>query len=520
MGVRPIRRLSVSPLALCAGILLGAAVVTLGFSLRWPMVNDAPILNYIGWRITQGDVPYRDMFDVNMPGAYLFHALVALLPFDWDLSTAVANVVAVGIAAGLCWILAARVSGRVAGAFAAALCIILCLSQSAWGVIQRDFIMTIPVLGALVIGTAPGTTRLRHEWIAGVCFGLASTIKPQTLVIAVAYWSAVFLHRSHRLEAGPRVVIRFVVMGSGIIAAWIPILVWLGSTGGLTEFLGTILPFNARIYSQFNASVILDSRAGLFDTLVLPDLLKATGDRVLRLVVIAAAAYYVFFDRTSFVRLATSLAAVAGAALFFLQLKGWPYHLFPGLILGSAVLGDLLGDRGQGTQRSTFLLKAVIIGATMLTLYWAVHWLRPSVLDSELKIVRTRKVVDTLRPLVQAGQTVQIFDTAEGGLDVLLRLGLKLPTSMVYDFPLYLPMLGSSFDVEPAGRVRQRFVTELVQARPDYLLVYRYGFPRGGYERLDSIDALGRFVRDTYEIVADEPTYRILRRRDARAGLQ
>ena len=44
--------------------------------MGWPLVHDAPIMHYVAWRIAEGAVPYRDLFDMNFPGVYLLHLLV------------------------------------------------------------------------------------------------------------------------------------------------------------------------------------------------------------------------------------------------------------------------------------------------------------------------------------------------------------------------------------------------------------------------------------------------------------
>src|SRR5882724_1288474 len=48
-------------------------VVLLVLSLPWPLVQDAPVMHYIAWRIGEGDVPYRDLYDINQPGVYVLH---------------------------------------------------------------------------------------------------------------------------------------------------------------------------------------------------------------------------------------------------------------------------------------------------------------------------------------------------------------------------------------------------------------------------------------------------------------
>src|SRR5439155_765060 len=47
--------------------------VLLVLSLPWPLIQDAPVMHYIAWRIGEGDVPYRDLYDINQPGVYVLH---------------------------------------------------------------------------------------------------------------------------------------------------------------------------------------------------------------------------------------------------------------------------------------------------------------------------------------------------------------------------------------------------------------------------------------------------------------
>ncbi len=78
-----VRPVSSKPFALARWSPLGAfslLVIVLAWRSRaWPLVHDAPIMHYIGWRILHGAVPYRDLFDMNVPGVYVLHAaLIAL----------------------------------------------------------------------------------------------------------------------------------------------------------------------------------------------------------------------------------------------------------------------------------------------------------------------------------------------------------------------------------------------------------------------------------------------------------
>ena len=57
-------------------VVLSLAVLAGALAWRsrgWPMIHDAPLMHYIAWRIGEGAVPYRDLFDMNFPGVYLLH---------------------------------------------------------------------------------------------------------------------------------------------------------------------------------------------------------------------------------------------------------------------------------------------------------------------------------------------------------------------------------------------------------------------------------------------------------------
>ena len=57
-------------------ILAASAALALYLGWRswgWPLIHDAPLMHYIAWLMAQGAVPYRDVFDMNVPGVYLLH---------------------------------------------------------------------------------------------------------------------------------------------------------------------------------------------------------------------------------------------------------------------------------------------------------------------------------------------------------------------------------------------------------------------------------------------------------------
>ena len=72
-------------------------------SLGWPLVHDAPLMHYVAWRIAEGAVPYRDLFDMNFPGVYLLHLLVVRTLGAGDLPWRLFD---------LAWLASGRAGGR------------------------------------------------------------------------------------------------------------------------------------------------------------------------------------------------------------------------------------------------------------------------------------------------------------------------------------------------------------------------------------------------------------------------
>src|SRR5262249_44828890 len=185
-------------------------------------IHDAAIMHYIAWLIAQGATPYRDVFDMNMPGAYLVHWLVVSIGSTGDLVWRLFDLGWLLAVSGLLF-LYCRPLGTSAAAVAAFLFALYHLSGGAWRVGQRDFFLCL----FLLIGALGVAWSLEHDGAlgplvaAGLALGAGITIKPQSglywvacaAVAARAAWRG---RRSGPLAAGGRAgagVVRLAVGG-------------------------------------------------------------------------------------------------------------------------------------------------------------------------------------------------------------------------------------------------------------------------------------------------------------------
>jgi len=56
---------------LCMVALLGGAVSFIVSTLHWPWTWDTQVMHYISFLLDHGKAPYKDIYDINMPGSYL-----------------------------------------------------------------------------------------------------------------------------------------------------------------------------------------------------------------------------------------------------------------------------------------------------------------------------------------------------------------------------------------------------------------------------------------------------------------
>ena len=143
-------------------------------------------MHYVAWRIGQGAVPYRDLFDMNFPGVYLLH-LAALHVFGagdagwrlFDLTWLAATSLAAAALAAPWGRLTAAGAGLVFAAYH--------LAGGAWQTGQRDFLLC-PFLLLAALGVArwaerPGE-RTSLAW-GGLALGAGIPVKPHAGLFAV-----------------------------------------------------------------------------------------------------------------------------------------------------------------------------------------------------------------------------------------------------------------------------------------------------------------------------------------------
>jgi hypothetical protein len=486
------RLLTWTTIGLAAGL---AAYLTVR-SFAWPLVHDGPLMHYVAARLLDGAVPYRDIFDMNMPGVYLAHALALLTLGRSDgafraFDLAILGATCAGLLAGL------RPFGRHGAVAAPALFWLYHLAGGAWRAGQRDFLLCLPLAG--LAGAALADAARPRRWTLGLAagaLGVAVWIKPHAALLApLVAWLA---WRRPPAERAAGLAVAALGLGlPGALAA-----VWLAAIGALPAFLDIVGGYLLPLYSRLGREPLLEALAGHRHGVLT---LGALGVWAL------GGAVAIARDRRGDPRLAVLGAGLLYGILHFaLQGKGWEYHLYPLALFASGLGGTGLDAALQAGRRglAAVLLAALWIATGALAAKGLPERAAPWIAE---KHARALAVARALGPLVAGSGTVQVFDTTEGGVDALYRLGARQPTRFLYDFHFY-------HDVgHPYVRgLREELLAGLRARPPAAVVLFERGWPRGGYERVREFPQLAAWLDAGYRVTAEGAGYRIYAARSHR----
>jgi hypothetical protein len=425
-------------------------------------------MHYIAWRISEGAVPYRDLFDMNFPGVYLLH-LGALTLFGagdtgwraFDLTwLAGTSLAAAALAAP--W---GRLAAAGAGLFFAA----YHLAAGAWQTGQRDFLLC-PFLLLAALAVARWVERPDERsslgW-GGLALGAGITVKPHAGLFAAALLVLVAVVAR---GGGRGVRASVATFGAAIAVPPLAVVAWLASIGALPAWYDIVARYLVPLYSRLGR----------------PD--HWTFDRwhlwIPLMAGVALSLGSALASRRFGARHAVATIGLGyGLAHFFGQGKGWEYHLYP-LAAFAAVALFAEAPRLLVARRpmAVPLLACIVVAATML----GIKGVEAS--DAAWIAAKQRRVgalVADLDGRIGPGDFVQVLDTTEAGIHALLRLHAVEPTRFIYDFHFY-----HDAQTPAIQRLRAEFLAGFDAHPPKFVVLFERGWPAGGYERVDGFAGL------------------------------
>ncbi len=152
-----------------------------------PLERDEGEYAYIGQLILQGDAPYRDAYNMKLPGTYLAYAVSMAIfgqtPTGIHLGLAIVNAATIW----LMFLLGKRILDTASGVVAAVAYGLMSLSPDVLGLAGHatHYVVLPAVGGILLLLRAVETRALKFHFAAGILFGLAFVMKQHGVFFGV-----------------------------------------------------------------------------------------------------------------------------------------------------------------------------------------------------------------------------------------------------------------------------------------------------------------------------------------------
>ncbi len=479
----------------CSVFLVGCVTAFFWSTRHWPLVNDPALMHYVVFLMGRGMAPYRDIHDINLPGAYAPEWLSMVLASLLHVSNAAMWRVMDWLLMGLAALAMLRIAGRFhrfAGVVAGSLFALYHGRDGVGQAGQRDLVLTVLLLWATE--RLLGAMRGRSAWPLvgfGLCLGAAVSVKPVALVFAVCLLPVFF--QKGRAKAAVAVAAGFMLP---VLGTMVFLLHW-HAVGAFRRMVQFDLPYHVSLahgtVPQLLWSSSISSVKKLICLLGIP-LLLDEGWRGS----FAAFAVPTFHNRKNLTwvcspeRCLLLLSVLLGLLCFVAQGKGYPYQRYPFvafLFLLASLEFTAAAASGSRLLRVTGMagLAFCIVLCAPVYLRGAIQarWSAP-VLPIEDALLRQAAGGD-LRSL--QGK-VQCMDVATGCTDALLALGLREATGTIYDEFLFPQVPDGWFGLPAGSRLEEPLPAALVTGRqafrnalngnpPRVILVTLWLFPEG-----------------------------------------
>lgn len=416
-------------------------------SWHWPLMHDMQVLHYVSFLIDKGWTPYREILDMNMPGAYLFERWALHLYGSSDLGWRFYDLTlsAVGIVA---MVVIARPYDWLAGFVAGATFALVHGADGPMDAGQRDQLMAVLLLVAYALGFQAVRRRVPMLLgIAALCTGMAASVKP-TLVFAgpVLFLLALLRLRREALKLTPYVL--WILTG------------WFVSVGVVLWFLLSHGSLQAFIY---DLTVIIPHYATIAGA-TWPEMLRTTLPRPLFVYIAFALASLFTYRAWSNWEHAALLCGIAfGLVNFYGQHKGFGQHRYTtnAFVILWATIQLMMALRQPGLAR--WIAATGLLYLTAVNTPNDVIWIRryasvdqfTSYLEGDLRSIGPAKLQ----------RSVQCLDLVDGCLTALYHLKIIQSNGSTGDLLLFLPQ--HYWVVENA---RATFLSD-IQRRPPRVIV-------------------------------------------------
>ena len=472
---------------LCIVTLLAGAACYVVFTLHWQWMWDTQVMHYVSFLIDHGKVPYKDIYDINMPGAYLTERWAIDIFGGGDLGWRLYEFTLLG-SMTLAMIVIAMPYDWLAGLFAGVLFSLHYGTLGPFQAAQRDEVMTV----LLFIGYAFLFTAVRRSWPAlmlpfGLAVGIAILIKPTVLPFAIALLLFPFFVLRRRGKS-PVSYILFALAGFAV---------------ALAILLDFLLPQHA--FGPF--FFILHKLVPYYSSLAHPSLWvlirRSLPQAFLIYAPIAVVLAIANPHRANWEMWAIRVGFLFGAISYFVQHKGYDYHRIAYVCFGLLWIGleftGALKDHGWrrnlGVAGMVFALLIVPFHVRKIR---QIHDTNPAAFVLEQDLIRLGG--DKLQGKVQC------LDMVGGCFSALYRLGLVQTTGFTGD-----PLFFGTDDGDVVPYYRKIFWDDIHRDTPEVIILSNEWYQSSTYsfDKLNTWPEFRDYLNSAYTLDATQGVFNL-----------
>ena len=475
--------------------LLAAFLITqAAFSLQWPIAHDEAPLFYEAFLMqSEGRIPYRDIFDFQMPGSYIAYYLLGLVSGFGPFRIRILDLL---ILAALIFITfqAMRRYGETPALAAGILFGLKYLQGGPSLSLQREYLLLVFIALSLLIGMRASLT-LKHRLSLGILFGLSAVIKPHAALGLLPFllFDIADIRQRPNISLPKAAWTSILPAAIGFVIPVSLVIAWLAINNALTPFLTIALNYWP-LYSQINGQMEITPTAERISFLL--NQIWRLGGNALWLI---PAAFGIYFNQNKQTYLLASLA-LCYAIYPALSGQFFPYHYIPFIYI---II--LLVSLTFSLQPSAFSLQIFALIVLLFLIRPSQTFLRqiqghPIATSTD----RAEEIASFLEKNLQAGETVQPLDWTGGTLLAMLETRTPIATPYVFDFYFYHHVSNPYIQ-----SLRVDFVHQLATASPRYIVeVTAIDKPWvSGEDTTREFPELRTFLNENYSVTMDRNDY-------------
>ncbi len=445
-------------LTLANALLAALLLIQACYSLQWPIAHDEAPLFYEAYIMhSEGRVPYRDIFDFQMPGSFAAFYLFGSLTSFGPLRIRILDLLILGILLIVTYGIM-RAFGKPPAFGAGILFGLKYLQGGPSMALQREYLLLLFIAPAVWMSMRDSLTP-KGRFMLGVLFGLAAAIKPHAAIglLPILLFDISDMIKRRGISLLPAITRSIFPAVLGFSVPLLLIAAWLAFTNSLTSFISIAAKYWP-LYAQVNGQ--MEINAGAARTSFVLNQAWRLGGNGLWLLPASIGVYGLPQNQK---RQAYLLASFAACYAIYPAFSGqfFPYHYIPFVYFIVSLASLCLAESKWRIGAAMVLVLVILLDVRPSSAFLRQVEGKPIVTSTD----RAEQIALFLEKNLERGDTVQPLDWTGGTLLAMLETRAHIATPYVFDFYFYHHISDPYIQ-----SLRADFLDDLLETRPRFIV--------------------------------------------------